>query len=45
MMTEWGCGMSFVIAAPEMMASAASNLTSLGSMISEANAAAAVPTN
>jgi PE family len=36
--------MSFVIAAPEMVASAASNLTSLGSMISEANAAAAGPT-
>jgi hypothetical protein len=44
MMTEWGCGMSFVIAVPEMVASAASNLTSLGSMISEANAAAAAPT-
>ena len=36
--------MSFVIAVPEMVASAASNLTSLGSMISEANAAAAGPT-
>ena len=36
--------MSFVIAVPEMMASAASNLTSLGSMISEANAAAAAST-
>jgi hypothetical protein len=43
-MTEWGCGMSFVIAVPEMVASAASNLTSLGSMISEANAAAAART-
>jgi hypothetical protein len=36
--------MSFVIAVPDMVASAASNLTSLGSMISEANAAAAGPT-
>jgi PE family len=44
MMTEWGCGMSFVIAVPEMVASAASNLTSLGSMISEANAAAPAST-
>jgi hypothetical protein len=43
-MTEWGCGMSFVIAAPDMVASAASNLTSLGSMISEAHAAALAPT-
>ena len=43
-MTEWGCGMSFVIAVPEMVVSAASNLTSLGSMISEANAAAVAPT-
>src|ERR1700677_2202254 len=44
MMTEWGCGISFVIAVPEMAVSAASNLTSLGSMISEANAAAVAPT-
>jgi hypothetical protein len=44
MMTEWGCGISFVIAVPEMVVSAASNLTSLGSMISEANAAAVAPT-
>ena len=36
--------MSFVIAAPEMMASAASDLASIGSMIGEANAAAAAPT-
>jgi hypothetical protein len=43
-MTEWGCGMSFVIAVPEMVASAASNLTSLGSMISEAHTAAAAST-
>jgi hypothetical protein len=33
-----------VIAAPEMAASAASDLAGIGSMIGEANAAAAVPT-
>src|SRR5271166_4059777 len=36
--------MSFVITAPEMVASAASDLASLGSMIGEAHAAAVVPT-
>jgi len=36
--------MSFVIAAPEMVASAASDLASIGSMIGEANAAAVAPT-
>ncbi len=36
--------MSFVIAAPEAVASAASNLASIGSTIGEANAAAAAPT-
>src|SRR6516225_10203043 len=36
--------MSWVIAAPEMVESAASNLAGLGSTISEANAAAATPT-
>jgi PPE-repeat protein len=36
--------MSFVTAAPEMVASAASDLASIGSTIGEANAAAAIPT-
>ena len=36
--------MSFVIAAPEALASAASDLASIGSMIGEANAAAVPPT-
>jgi PE family len=36
--------MSFVIAVPEMMASAASDVAGIGSMIGEANAAAAAPT-
>ncbi|WP_142995922.1 PE family protein, partial [Mycobacterium kansasii] len=36
--------MSFVIAMPEMVASAATDLASIGSTISSANAAAAVPT-
>jgi hypothetical protein len=36
--------MSFVTAAPEIVASAASDLASIGSTIGEANAAAAVPT-
>src|SRR5271156_2833748 len=36
--------MSFVIAAPEAVASAASNLASIGSTIGEANAAAVAPT-
>lgn len=36
--------MSLVIAMPEMMASAATDLASIGSTISSANAAAAVPT-
>jgi len=36
--------MSFVIVAPEMVADAATNLASLGSTISAANAAAAAPT-
>ena len=36
--------MSFVIATPEMVASAASDLASIGSMIGEANAAAMAPT-
>ena len=36
--------MSFVIAAPEAVASAASNLASIGSTIGEANVAAAAPT-
>jgi hypothetical protein len=36
--------MSFVIAAPEMVTSAASDLASIGSMIGEANAVAAAPT-
>ena len=36
--------MSFVIAAPEMVASAASDLAGIGSMISEANGAAATST-
>lgn len=37
-------GMSYVIAAPEMVASAASDMASIGSLLSEANAAAAGPT-
>jgi hypothetical protein len=37
-------GMSFVTAAPEMVASAASDLASIGSSLSEAHAAAAGPT-
>src|SRR5580693_7920434 len=36
--------MSFVIAAPEAVASAASSLANIGSMIGEANAAAVAPT-
>src|SRR5262245_32512538 len=36
--------MSFVIAAPETLAAAASDLTGIGSMISEANAAALAST-
>jgi PE family len=36
--------MSFVIAAPEYVASAASDLASIGSTIGEANAAALAPT-
>ncbi|WP_139822471.1 PE domain-containing protein, partial [Mycobacterium lacus] len=36
--------MSFVIAAPELVSAAASDLASIGSAISSANAAAAVPT-
>ncbi|MGA9361458.1 MAG: PE family protein, partial [Mycobacterium sp.] len=36
--------MSYVIAAPEMMTSAAMDLAGLGSMLSEAHAVAAVPT-
>jgi PE family len=36
--------MSFVIAAPEMVAVAASDLANLGSTLSEANAAALAPT-
>jgi hypothetical protein len=36
--------MSFVIAAPEYVASAASDLASIGSTIGEANAAAVAPT-
>src|SRR3984885_2515255 len=36
--------MSFVNVVPEAMATASSNLTGIGRMISEANAAAAVPT-
>src|SRR6516162_10093614 len=36
--------MSFVIAAPEFVTAAASDLASLGSTISSANAAAAIPT-
>jgi hypothetical protein len=36
--------MSFVTAAPEMVTSAASDLTRIGSMISEAKAAAVGPT-
>ena len=36
--------MSYVIAAPEMMTSAATDLAGLGSMLSEAHAVAAVPT-
>ena len=36
--------MSFVIAAPEFVASAASDLAGIGSMIGEANAAAVAPT-
>ena len=36
--------MSFVIAAPEMVTSAATDLASIGSTISAANAAAAAPT-
>jgi hypothetical protein len=36
--------MSFVIAVPEMVASAASDLAGIGSTIGEANAAAAAPT-
>ena len=36
--------MSFLIAAPEMLAAAATDVASIGSTISEANAAAAAPT-
>ena len=36
--------MSFVITAPEMLASVSSDLARIGSMISEANAAALAPT-
>jgi len=36
--------MSFVVALPELMGSATTDLASLGSMIRSANAAAAVPT-
>ena len=36
--------MSYVIAVPEMMASAATDLANIGSSLSEANAAAAAPT-
>ena len=36
--------MSFVIAAPEMMTSAATDLAGIGSTLSAANAAAAAPT-
>lgn len=36
--------MSFLIAAPEAVASAASDLAGIGSVIGEANAAAVVPT-
>ena len=36
--------MSFVIAAPEMVASAASDIAGIGSMISEANGAASTST-
>src|ERR1700722_9174742 len=39
-----GCVMSFVIAAPEFVSSAATELTRIGSSISTANAAAALPT-
>ena len=36
--------MSFVIAAPEMMTAAASDVANIGSTLSAANAAAAAPT-
>ena len=36
--------MSYVIAAPEMIAAAATDLANIGSSLSEANAAAAAPT-
>jgi hypothetical protein len=36
--------MSFVLAAPEMLASAASDVAGIGSSLSAANAAAAAPT-
>src|SRR6516225_2121315 len=38
------CGMSFVIAVPEFVASAATDLSNIGSGLSAANAAAAAPT-
>jgi hypothetical protein len=44
---RWGDGsrvMSYVVVAPEMVAEAAGNLAGIGSVISEANAAAAVST-
>lgn len=37
-------GMSFVFAVPEMVAATASDLASLGAALSEATAAAAIPT-
>src|SRR6516225_7747391 len=43
-MTLWRCDMSFVIAAPEMMAAAASDLAGIESALSAAHAAAATST-
>src|SRR6516165_12649192 len=40
----WRCGMSYVIAAPEIMTSAATDLATIGSALTAANAAAAAPT-
>src|SRR6516225_11342294 len=40
----WRWGMSYVIAAPELMTSAATNLANIGSALTAAKAAAAAPT-
>src|SRR6516225_629247 len=43
-MTLWRCDISYVIAAPEIMTSAATDLATIGSNLSAANAAAATGT-